>query len=150
VFRKGGVEIDLLAPDGLNMKARRVTIPPAYTVQVPGGTQALRRTEFVEVRLGRRRGTLPRPNLLGAILVKARAVGRDDVPENQRADLALLLSFVEDADALGRELRGSERGWLRKRSEMDTTEAECWQQLRTDARQRGLSALRTLTASTPR
>src|SRR5204863_439110 len=79
-------------------KARRITVPPAHTVQVPGGTQALRRTELVSVRLGRRRGTLPRPNLLGAILVKTRAVDIDDVPENQRLDLALLLSFVDDAD----------------------------------------------------
>src|SRR5438876_5901395 len=84
VFRKGGVEIDVLAPDGLHTKARRITVPPAHTVQVPGGTQALRRTELVSVRLGRRRGTLPRPNLLGAILVKTRAVDIDDVPENQR------------------------------------------------------------------
>jgi hypothetical protein len=28
------------------------------------------------------------------------------VPENQRLDLALLLSFVDDAEALGAQLRG--------------------------------------------
>ena len=39
VFRKGGVEIDVLAPDGLHTKARRITVPPAHTVQVPGGTR---------------------------------------------------------------------------------------------------------------
>src|SRR5205814_7329496 len=50
-------------------------------------------------------GDAPRPNLLGAILVKTRAVDIDDVPENQRLDLALLLSFVDDADALAAELR---------------------------------------------
>lgn len=66
VFRRGNVEIDVLAPDGLNTKERRITVPPAYTVQVPGGTQALRRSEFISVRLGRRRGRLPRPDLLGA------------------------------------------------------------------------------------
>lgn len=54
VFRRGNVEIDVLAPDGLNTKERRITVPPAHTVQVPGGTQALRRTELVSVRLGHR------------------------------------------------------------------------------------------------
>jgi len=147
VFRRGGVEIDVLAPDGLHTKARRITLPPAHTVQVPGGTQALRRTELVSVRLGRRRGKLPRPNLLGAILVKTRAVDIDDVPENQRLDLAMLLSFVDDAEALGAELHGRERSWLGRRSEMNAVDADCWRPLGADARQQGLSALRTLTRS---
>lgn len=149
VFRRGNVEIDVLAPDGLNTKDRRITVPPAYTVQVPGGTQALRRSELVSVRLGRRRGTLPRPDLLGAILVKARAVDVDDVPDNQRVDLAVLLSFVDDADALRAQLRGRERSWLLKRSEMNAGSAAWWQPLSADARQQGLSALRTLIGSTP-
>lgn len=139
VFRRGNVEIDVLAPDGLNTKERRITVPPAYTVQVPGGTQALRRSEFISVRLGRHRGRLPRPDLLGAILVKARAVDVDDVPDNQRVDLALLLSLVDDADALGAQLRGRERSWLIKRSEMNAGSAAWWQPLSADARQQGLS-----------
>ena len=104
VFRKGPVEIDVLAPDGLNSKGRRLTVPPAYTVEVPGGTQALRRSERVDVRHGRREGQLPRPNLLGAILVKARAVDISDAPDDQRSDLALLLSFVEDRRVTGADL----------------------------------------------
>jgi len=146
VFRKGGVEIDVLAPDGLNTRARRLTIPPAHTVEVPGGTQALRRTEMVEVTIGRRTGRLPRPKLLGAILVKARAVGVDDVPNNQRADLALLLSFVDDVEALARQLVGRERTWLRRRAEMNDPDDAWWQALEPEARQRGLSALRILAA----
>jgi hypothetical protein len=146
VFRKGGVEIDVLAPDGLNARARRLTIPPAHTVEVPGGTQALRRTEMVEVRVGRRTGHLPRPSLLGAILVKARAVRVDDVPNNQRADLALLLSFVDDVDVLTRQLAGRERTWLKHRAEMNTPNEPWWQALEPEARQRGLSALRSLAA----
>ena len=144
VFRKGGVEIDVLAPDGLNARGRRLTIPPAHTVEVPGGTQALRRTEMVEVHLGRRAGRLPRPDLLGAILVKARAVGVDDVPNNQRADLALLLSFVDDVDVLAQELAGRERTWLKRRAEMNNANEPWWQALEPEARQRGLSALRSL------
>jgi len=67
----------------------------------------------VDIRFGPRRGTLPIPSLLGAILVKVRAIDIDDQPEAQRRDVAFLLSLVEDPDPLGAELTKSERGWLR-------------------------------------
>lgn len=144
VFRKGPIEIDLLAPDGLNSKARRLTVPPAHTVEVPGGTQALRRTEVVPVRLGSRVGRLPRPNLLGAILVKVRAVDVSDAPDDQRSDLALLLSLVDDRGGLARELVGRERSWIRRRVEMNDPGAPCWRSLDEGARQSGLATLRAL------
>lgn len=144
VFRRRAVEIDVLASEGLHSRAGRITIPPAYTVEVPGGTQALRRTEIVDVRVGRRRGRLPRPDLLGAILVKSRAVDVDDVPDDQRADLALLLSLVDDPATLVSRLVGRERSWLRRRVEMNTPDRRWWQALDLEARQRGLSALRAL------
>ena len=144
VFSRGPVEIDVLAPDGLNSIARRITVPPAHTVEVPGGTQALWRTELVEVRLGRSRGRLPRPDLLGAILLKSRAVDVDDAPENQRADLALLLSFVDQPERLAARLVGRERSWLRRRKELDDSGALCWAPLDAGSRQRGLAALRGL------
>lgn len=53
-FAKGSVAVDVLAPDGLGARADLTTIPPARTIAVPGGTQALRRTELVEVRLDAR------------------------------------------------------------------------------------------------
>ena len=145
-FVRDGVEIDVLAPEhlGLGAAAAKTTIPPARTVEVPGGRQALDRTERVEIEVAGRRGVLPRPSLLGAILLKARAVDVDDVPENQRSDLAVLLSFVNDPDELRSQLRGSERGWLRRRKEMDVSTASCWKGLGDDARQSGLSALRIL------
>jgi len=73
-FVKGAVLVDILAPDGLGPRTSRRTIPGGHTVQVPGGSQALERTEVVEVRLGDRLGLVRRPSLLGAILLKARAV----------------------------------------------------------------------------
>lgn len=90
------------------------------------------------------RGRIRRPNLLGAILVKARAVGVDDVPDDQRSDLALLLSLVEDPERVARDLKPTERGWLKDRAEMNEPEAACWQGLSPFAAQRGLSALRIL------
>lgn len=43
------VVIDVLAPDGLGERASLLTSPPGRTVEVPGGTQALGRTEVVTV-----------------------------------------------------------------------------------------------------
>jgi hypothetical protein len=145
-FVRDDVEIDVLAPEHLGPRdaTARVTIPPAHTVGVPGGRQALDRTERVEIDVSGRRGTLPRPNLLGAILLKARAVDVDDVPENQRTDLAVLLSFVEDPESMRRQLRGREAAWIRGRTEMDRAGAACWRGLDDDDRQRGLAALRIL------
>lgn len=146
-FVRGEVEIDVLAPEhlGRGSERARTTLSGARTVEVPGGRQALARTERVDVRAGARRGQVPRPDLLGAILLKARAVEIDDVPENQRSDLALLLSLVEDADDLATQLRGRERAWLRRRRELDDPDAVAWRGLGPAPAQRGLVALRALT-----
>jgi hypothetical protein len=85
-FRSDRVSIDLLAPDGLGQRADLRTIPPAHTLQVPGGTQALHRSELVDITIATRAGLVPRPNLLAAIVLKARAVDVDDVPANQLED----------------------------------------------------------------
>lgn len=151
-FVKAGVEIDLLAPDnlGMNSERDRTTIPPLHTVEVPGGRQALERTEWVEVEVAGRRGRLPRPNLLGAVLLKARAVDVDDAKESQRQDLAQLLSLVEDPDELATELRAREHLWLRRRAEMNDATADCWIGLAPRDVQKGLAALRILARlSTP-
>lgn len=147
-FVRDGVSIDVLAPDGLGGGERsiaaRTTLAPVHTVQVPGGTQALRRSELVEVQVNGTTGKIPRPNLLGAILLKARAVAVDDAPESQRTDLALLLSLVDDPNDLVSELRGEERSWLRRRREMDDPNAACWQTLAPEQQQVALYALRSL------
>jgi hypothetical protein len=145
-FVKGGVEIDLLAPEnlGANSERDRTTIPPLHTVEVPGGRQALGRTEWVEVEVAGRRGRLPRPNLLGAILLKARAVDVDDVAESQRGDLAQLLSLVDDPDELAMQLRAREHLWLRRRAEMNDVTADCWIGSTPADAQRGLAALRVM------
>ena len=116
-FEIDGQTIDVLGPDGL--KASPHTLGKQVTVQIPGGTQALHRSESVEVSVD---GDPPfrvlRPSLLGAILLKARALRVHSRPEDQREDLALLLSFVADPSALASELRGSEPRWLREAEEL--------------------------------
>ncbi len=87
-------------------------------MSVPGGSQALARTERVEVRVGDTdTGLLPRPNLLGALLIKCRAVDVDDAPDNQRRDVALLLSLVDDPRAIAGQLHSGERAPLLRRAE---------------------------------
>lgn len=122
-FEIAGQAIDVLATDGLKTSPR--TIGKRETTEIPGGTQALRRAESVEISIdGDPPFRLLRPSLLGAILLKARALSVHSRPEGQREDLALLLSFVNDPRALADELRGKEPKWL--------TEAEG--QLRLDER----------------
>lgn len=141
-FKRGDDVIDLLAPDGVGARADLTTVPPAHTVQVPGGSQALARTEFVEVSLEGVAAKIPRPNLLGAILLKARAVEVDDSPDHQRQDLAFLLSLVEDPRTLARDLKASERRWLRRRRDLLDQGNRAWRLI--DNPEEGYLALRIL------
>lgn len=104
----GGLKVlvDVLAPDGVGERADLKTTPPGRTVQVPGGTQALHRTELVTVVHADRTGAVPCPSLLGAIVAKGRACGLPGDPERHHRDLALLCALVDDPfemrDAMGR------------------------------------------------
>jgi hypothetical protein len=120
------MKVDVLAPDGVGPRARLATIPPAQTVMVPGGTKALARTRRVDVRLGDRTGQLPRPDLLGAIVVKACAVDVDDAPENQRQDLVFLLGLVADPRIMAQALDPKERANLRARKDLLDRSAAAW------------------------
>lgn len=68
----------------------------------------------VEVVSRLQRGMLPIPELLGALLVKVRAIGVDDQPAAHRPDVAFLLSLVDDPDPLESDLSKSERRWLKR------------------------------------
>lgn len=91
----GPVVIDVLAPEGLGERADLTTTPPGRTIEVPGGTQALSRTEKVTVVHEGRTGTIPRPTLLAAIAGKAAATA---LPGSERhcRDLALLCALIGD------------------------------------------------------
>lgn len=129
-FRRNTAElIDVLAPDGLGARTSVTTVRPARTVSVPGGGQALGRSELVEVSLDDAVAEVPRPSLLGAILLKARAVEVDDVPDQQRRDLAFLLSLVPDPRVLLREIKPTERRWLRRRKDLLDRGSSTWNAL---------------------
>jgi len=96
------VVIDLLAPEGVGARADLTTTHPGHTLQVPGGTQALSRTERVVVQIAGRVGEVPRPTLLAAIVAKARACGLPGDPSRHLRDLALLCACVDDPFSLCR------------------------------------------------
>ncbi len=109
-FVRDGMIVDVLAPDGIKP-------PPTLhgthkAVGIPGGSQALNRSEEVHVCAEGRTFVLRRPTLLAAILIKARSLMVHADPDAQREDLLRLLTFVEDPRAMAADLRGSERKWL--------------------------------------
>ena len=111
-FEIDGQIVDVLGPDGLNKRPR--TIGKFETFEIPGGSQALNRTETVAISIDGGPSTpIRRPTLLGAVLLKARSLMVHRRREDQRQDLILLLSFVEDPRSMAGELRGTERRWLR-------------------------------------
>jgi hypothetical protein len=114
-FEVEGEVVEVVGSEGVRRDPK--TLGKYTTFQVPGGSQALSRTEVVRVSLdGDPPVGLRRPSLLGAILIKARAVAaRRDRFDSDRQDLIRLLSFVHDPRALADEerLRTTERRWLR-------------------------------------
>jgi hypothetical protein len=111
-FTRDDLIVDLLAPEGLREPA---SLDGAIaTISVSGGSQALARSETIDVQVGDSVFAIERPTLLGAILIKARAIRTHSDPDAQRADLALLLSLVEDPRALGAEMSTKEKRWLRE------------------------------------
>lgn len=143
-YDRDGVSIDVLAPEGLGGHADLTTTPPGRTLAVPGGTQALKRTEFVPVQILDSTGIVPRPSLLGAIICKAAAVDVDDMPDAQRSDLALLLSMVEQPLMMANDLTPKDRTRLCKRAEMSDPDQPAWRALGPDGANRGRAAYQLL------
>ena len=106
------VVIDVLAPEGLGERADLTTTPPGRTIEVPGGTQALSRTESITVVHEGRSGTIPRPTLLAAIVAKAAATALPG-PDRHYRDLALLCALVGDPFELVDQMTRKDRQRLR-------------------------------------
>jgi hypothetical protein len=143
-YRRNRVTIDVLAPEGLGARSDLTTTPPGRTLQVPGGTQALERTELVPVATATRSGHVPRPSLLGAVVGKAMAVAVDDAPNAQRLDFVFLLSLIDDPFALTDQLTTKDRQRIGARKELIEGEHPVWNELEPDSRDRARAALRIL------
>ncbi|MCL2612354.1 MAG: hypothetical protein FWD95_03880 [Nocardioidaceae bacterium] len=139
------VVIDVLAPEGVGARANLLTSPPGRTVEVPGGTQALDRTELVTIVHEGRHGSLPRPTLLAAIVGKAAATGLAD-PERHYRDLALLLSLVEDPFVLADQLTRKDRQRLRMARRLADDTHPAWALVPAAIRANGQVSYQILTA----
>lgn len=108
------VTIDVMAPDHLGKHLPRLGI--GHTTQAPGSTQALRRTEWVTVSHAGRAAAIPRPDLVGALIVKqaaARDAAGGRAPQRHRDDVHLLASLLRQSDVETADLSRNERGLLR-------------------------------------
>ena len=137
------IVIDVLAPDHVGERADLTTTPGGRTIEVPGGTQALSRTEDVKVHVGGRTGRIRRPNLVGAILIKLAAQQVAGDTERHFQDLAFLLSLVPDPMAARPTLTGPERRKLHAGELADRTHP-AWNWLTNDHASAGHAALRLL------
>jgi hypothetical protein len=110
-FEIEGHLIDVLAPDGLSKPA--MTDRQFATIEIPGGTQALQRTETITLLIDGEPTLVCRPTLIAAVLLKARSLRVHSQPAGQREDLIMLLSLIDDPGACAEELSPNERRWLR-------------------------------------
>lgn len=102
-YTRGETILDLLIPEGLD---RQRTAPPTTSrsrpaLAIDGGNQALLRVERVPVRVGLRVGHVRRPNLLGALVLKAAAFVADGREAQRHAqDIGLLMEAALVSGAL--------------------------------------------------
>jgi len=127
----GMVIFDVLAPDNVGPRAKLTTSPPARTVAAPGGRLALNSAEAVRVSIGGRAGTVMRPSLLAAILVKAAATTLATRTNRDRdwTDAAFLLSLVPDPIAMTAELVRADRTRLRRLTPLLDSGHAAWRPL---------------------
>ena len=143
-YQRDGASIDVLAPEGLGSRANLTTTRPGRTLEVPGGTQALDRTELLPVQFNELHGFVPRPSLLGAIVCKAAAVPVAGATSAQQRDVALLLSLVADPIEVADEMNPKDRQRLLAINELADPAHPVWEDLPEDAADRARLAYQIL------
>jgi predicted nucleotidyltransferase len=119
LFEREQVKIDVLAVDNIGRRADTTTVPPAHTVQVPGGTQAMRHVEHAVVVAEGREGHVPLPAWEGALVLKSRAaLSFAGDRDKHLQDVALLLGLPVDVPAAAKAMDRSERKYIRHALEM--------------------------------
>lgn len=126
-FELDGELVEVLGPDGLRRKPK--TIGNLETIETPGGTQALKDTEVVEIVVaGGRPVRVRRPILIAALLLKARAVPVHARPDDQLRDVVQLLGFIDDPRLARDHVSGRERKWLTDISSRLDFEDSIWRE----------------------
>ncbi|MCP4305679.1 MAG: hypothetical protein GY926_15240 [bacterium] len=143
-YRRDGVSIDVLAIEGLGPRTNLTTTPPGRTLQVPGGTQALSRTELLPIHTTTSSGHVPRPALLGAIIAKALAVDIDDTPRCATPRSGLPTAPCRGTTGSSHSDGAKDRRRLRARTELADPQQPAWQLLAPNGRDRARAALAIL------
>jgi hypothetical protein len=141
------VTFDVMAPEGLGPKADLTTTRPGRTVEVPGGTQALARSERVTLVHEGRRGTVVRPTLLAAMVAKGAATNLAGDPARHLRDLALLCSLVRDPFELRDQMSPKDLQRVRLARRLHDPDAPAWKLLPEQDRVQARSAFDILTST---
>lgn len=136
--------VDVLVPEGLGPRTQ-VTGPNGRAFAAPGTTQALQRTELLPTAYGNKTADIPRPNLLGSLIVKAVAA-REDTNDTTRhvRDLAFLASLADDPFTLRAQCTPKDKQRLRAAAAKLDDHSPAWQALASHADD-GRDAWRILT-----
>ena len=107
-------QIDILLPEGIGERAKRVGVRGGTTLETPGAQNVLYRAEALEVSLNDEVATIFRPTLQGALIAKAYAYGLVNDPLRQRhlQDSAVLSAMIRISDHVGNELQRKEKSKL--------------------------------------
>jgi hypothetical protein len=150
---RGTIVFDVLAPAWLGRAQVALTRPPARTVQAPGSTTAFSRSGLVDVCVsgilgrGEQTGQVRRPDLLGALVMKAAGIAEIAVrsnPERDWQDVALLLALIPDPVAEAERCSPRDRRRLRHVEPLLDREHLAWAPMGDDEHRCGSSALEFL------
>ena len=109
--------VDILIPEGTGEKTETKHSASGFpTVAARGGTQALHRSEAVEVQVGTRVGSVRRPLLISAMILKAAARTETHGPALERhcLDFAALAAMMAFSDTTAFDLEPKDKQRLRK------------------------------------
>jgi len=96
---RGDAIVDVLIPTGLGRGAETKSASGMPGLETDGAQFALNRTDLVEITVGDRAGLIPRPTLIGALIIKAAAWGNtlDALRERHISDFAALAPYLPRA-----------------------------------------------------
>lgn len=117
-WTRGLAQVDVLIPEGVGaIASSRNGAGGAPTLPAPGASQALGRSEPVEIRAAGRCGTVRRPSLVGALVMKAASrieIVRDIGKARHCIDFTVMAGLVSARDFREAELTKKDRQRLRK------------------------------------
>ena len=112
-FVRERISIDVLSIDNIGERTDTTTVPPARTILVPGGRQAIGRLETVSLAIDGKAGTIPVPDWIGALVLKSRAaISIAEHRAKHLQDVALLLALPVDIQPLLDSMTSNERKYI--------------------------------------